>query len=133
MSIKVIHFDGCSIHWRLSNTFGDSKIRAVLVGDSRLWNLQKLSWPDFPLKFLDVVATRGAKIQDMHTQIFNVLSAVEGDSFVTLKICLGINNILFGDDPSLIADRLYKLESKYPQEISFNDGIFWGHCSREFG
>lgn len=118
--MQNIFSDNRSHDWILyREPYNSAYTCGFVFGDSRTWNFQLQDWEHYPLSQVMVCARRGAEVQDMSHKILSVLSGYEGD-YVSIKMCLGINNILNGESPGIIFDRLLALKSVIRSRYNFS-------------
>lgn len=95
-------------------------VRSFIVGDSRCWGLWDLNWDTLSLNELTLVASRGARIEDFSDTICDIM-APAATRYFSVKLALGVNNVLRGESPHRVISRLLQLKSKilavYPDAL----------------
>ena len=93
---------------------------AIVLGDSRLWNLHSVSWSGCPFKQLSILSCKGAVVSDYIRCIDRLLS-VPRDQVMTVKIALGGVDILRNREPADILGDLISLKniitSRFPKAL----------------
>lgn len=125
-SVKLLFKDSHTIEWEYVRESNDSLYTVgLLVGDSRLWRMETFNWNDMPLSRIHVIAIRGAEVQALERSIMRAIYKHDSKC-ITVKLCLGVNNILNGDSPQIVFDHLKDLKSSILRNcsralVSFSD------------
>lgn len=116
MSITILYNDTRTMKWVFENDNTDvSEGVGFIFGDSRLWSLQGLDWNAFPMRKLIVVASRGAEVRSLYRFIHESLDNYV-DRPVSIKVALGLNNLLNGQSPSVVFEHLISLKRDIMQQ-----------------
>lgn len=91
---------------------------ALVFGDSRICNFIKFEWMGLNVNTLIVTAIRGAEIDEMFPIIFQKLRPYR-NKFVSVKLCLGTNNILHGESPLVVFNKLRDCKRKILNDYEF--------------
>ena len=125
MSSKICYSDSHRLEWVLDNFVDGSNDFGLLAGDSRLWGMDRYMWDNLLLSQLYAIAYRGATIERLRTHIMRALVGFE-DKYVTIKLCMGLNNILAGDSPGTVMSQLVDIKESILRRhrfamVSFGD------------
>ena len=95
----------------------DKLFSAYIVGDSRTWVLDERVWSDFGYGRVTFLSMRGAEVDDISSDLLSSLRGrVEGE-ISSIKLCLGLNNVLNGQSPDSVFERLLILKQTLLREF----------------
>ena len=80
---------------------GGPYLKALIVGDSRLWRLPSSFWDGCEANEITVIAQRGGRIHDLLPRALEKVVPFR-NTFYSVKICCGVNDVLSGVSPSHI-------------------------------
>lgn len=85
-------------------------LSGLVVGDSRLWRTDSFEWGDVNLNKVTLIPIRGGNTTHIQSYIVNWLDQRASNERSTIKICIGVNDILSGISPSVVVDSLMQIK-----------------------
>ena len=81
-----------------------------IIGDSRTWRIDERDWRDCVFNQSTFLSMRGAEVNDIRDDLFSTLLSRDGSEFSSVKLCLGLNNILNGHSPASVFEDLLEIK-----------------------
>lgn len=83
---------------------------AFIVGDSRTWRLDEKDWSDCVFNKITFISMRGGEVNDIKEYLLSALGGRTEAEYTSIKLCMGLNNVLNGHSPVIIFDELLNMK-----------------------
>lgn len=90
--------------------YAEHYIRALVVGDSRLWSSSLDDWSSINVSHLMVLTKRGGRTNDLCRKTLMKVQHMSCHA-VVIKICFGLNDLLDGVPPRVVVNQLKRLKA----------------------